>query len=205
MIENSYRILGVSPSVSDEELKKAYRRLAKRYHPDANIGNEEMAAQKMAEVNAAYDEIVAFRQGKGQQSDPFAGFGGYNTYGSQRSSGQSGPTEYTAARNFISYRRFQDAMNVLMRMESRDAEWYFLAGYAHMGLGNRAQALEWAKKAVQMSPNNMEYRRLLQMLQSGGQAYGNFARGFTMPNIGGNWCLRIFLLNLFCNFCRCWC
>ena len=75
MIENSYRILGVSPSVSDDELKKAYRKLAKKYHPDANPGREEEAARQMAQVNAAYDEIVNFRQGKGQ-SDPFAGFGG---------------------------------------------------------------------------------------------------------------------------------
>lgn len=200
MIENSYRILGVSPSVDDEELKKAYRKLAKRYHPDANPGNEEMAAQKMSEVNAAYDEIIAFRQGKGQ-TDPFAGFGGY---GGQSQAHQSTSSEYTAARNFISYRRFGDAMNVLSRMESRDAEWYFLAGYAQMGLGNRAQAMDWASKAVQMSPNNMEYRRLLQMLQMGGQAYGNFSRGFSMPSVSSNWCCRVLLINLICNLCcRC--
>lgn len=196
MIENSYKILGVSPSASDEELKKAYRKLAKRYHPDANPGSEELAAKKMAEVNAAYDEIINFRQGKGQ-SDPFADFGG-------RASGQSTSTEYTAARNFISYRRFAEAMNVLTRMERRDAEWYFLAGYAQMGLGNRVQAMEWASKAVQMDPQNPEYQRLLQMLQSGAQTYGNFSRGFSMPSVSSNWCCRLFLINLFCNFCcRC--
>ena len=198
MIENSYRILGVSASATDEELKKAYRKLAKKYHPDANPGNEEEAVRRMAEVNAAYDEIVAFRQGKGQgAADPF-GFGGTAGAGQQTSS------EYTAARNFISYRRFADAMNVLSRMERRDAQWYFLAGYAQMGLGNRAQAMEYASKAVQMEPGNTEYRRLLQMIQSGGQMYGNFSQGFTMPTGSGNWCCRIILLNLFCNLCcRC--
>ncbi|MBR5783486.1 MAG: J domain-containing protein [Clostridia bacterium] len=196
MLENSYRILGVSPSADDEQLKKAYRKLAKKYHPDANPGNEEEAARRMAEVNAAYDEIINFRQGKGQ-NDPFSGFAGSGTAGESS-------TEYTAARNFISYRRFTEAMNVLSRMENRDAEWYFLAGYAQMGLGNRAQAMEYASRAVQMEPNNGEYRQLLQVLQSGGQMYGNFSRGFTMPVGGSNWCCRLILINLFCNLCcRC--
>lgn len=193
MIENSYRILGVSPSASDDEVKTAYRRLAKKYHPDANPGDE-TAARRMAEVNAAYDEIINYRQGK--TADPFGGF--------QRQRTDYENTEYTAVRNFINYRRFTDAMNVLNRMETRDAQWYFLAGYAQMGLGNRAQAMEYAGRAVQMEPNNMEYQRLLQILQSGTQTYSDFGRGFSMPQSGGNWCCRLILFNLFLNLCcRC--
>ncbi len=196
MIENAYKILGVSPGASDDEVKQAYRRLAKKYHPDANPGDEE-AARRMAQVNAAYDEIMNYRQGKGQ-GDPFAGFGGARSYQSSEN------TEYTAARNFISYRRFGDAMNVLSRMENRDAQWYYLAGYAQMGLGNRAQAMEYASRAVQMEPNNTEYGNLLRMLQSGAQQYSGFSQGFSMPTASGNWCCRMLLLNLFCNFCcRC--
>lgn len=195
MIENAYRILGVSPSASDDEVKKAYRRLAKKYHPDANPGDE-VAAGKMAEINAAYDEIMDYRQGK-TGADPYSGFGG-NTGGGNRS------TEYTAARNFIANRRFGDAMNVLSRMDNRDAEWYFLAGYAQMGLGNRAQAMQYANTAVQMDPNNYEYRQLLSMLQSGAQSYHGFSQGFSMPRVSDNWCCRILILNLFCNLCcRC--
>lgn len=193
MIDNAYRILGVSPNADDEEVKKAYRRLAKKYHPDANPGDE-TAAKKMAEVNAAYDEIMDFRQGKTRQ-DPFGGFGG---------GGSGSSNEYTAARNFVANRRFADAMNVLNRIENRTAEWYFLAGYAQMGLGNRAQALQYANTAVQMEPNNPEYRQLLNMLQTGGQSYGAYGRGFSIPTGGGNWCCRMILLNLFCNLCcRC--
>ena len=193
MIDNAYRVLEVDPSASDEEVKQAYRRLAKKYHPDANPGDA-VAAERMAQVNAAYDEIINFRQGK-TGADPF---GGFNTAGAQQN------TEYTAARNFIRYRRFTDAMNVLSRMEQRDAEWYFLAGYAQLGLGNRAQAMEYASRAVQMEPGNAEYQRLLQILQSGGQVYSDFGRGFSMPQGGGGWCFKLILLNLFCNFCcRC--
>jgi len=188
MIDNAYRTLGVSPSATDDEIKTAYRKLAKRYHPDANPG-EEAAAKKMAEINAAYDEIIAFRQGK-TQADPFSGFSGGGSRG-----------EYTAVRNFIMNRHFLDAMNVLSRMETRDAEWYFLAGYAQYGLGNRAQALEYAGRAVQMDPNNAEYRGLLNALRSGGRVYADNTRGYTMPQTDGGWCCRMIALNLFFNLC----
>ena len=56
MVDDPYRVLGVSPDASDEEIKRAYRLLAKKYHPDLNPGDPE-AARKMQEVNAAYDQI----------------------------------------------------------------------------------------------------------------------------------------------------
>ncbi|MBQ6947474.1 MAG: DnaJ domain-containing protein [Clostridia bacterium] len=193
-MDQAYKLLGVSPDASDDEVKKAYRRLAKKYHPDANPGDE-TAAKKMAEVNAAYDKIMDFRQGK-TTGDPYAGFG--------RGGNGGASTEYTAARNFIANRRFGDAMNVLSRMETRDAQWYFLAGYAQMGLGNRAQAMEYANRAVQMEPNNYEYRQLLSMLQSGARSYEGYSGGFTMPRVSNNWCCRMLILNLICNLCcRC--
>lgn len=64
-----YQVLGVSPNASEDEIRQAYRRLAKQYHPDLNPGDK-TAAQKMNEINAAYDAIKnpqAYHQQQAQQ------------------------------------------------------------------------------------------------------------------------------------------
>lgn len=62
-----YDVLGVSPGASDEEITKAYKRLAKKYHPDLNPGDER-AAERMGQINRAYEDIKAMRQ---RGADPF--------------------------------------------------------------------------------------------------------------------------------------
>ena len=121
MMDDPYKVLGVSPNASDEEIKQAYRRLAKKYHPDLNPGDEE-AAKQMQRVNAAYEAIKnpnKNQQGYGSyggysQYDPF-GFGGYQ----QRTYTQSDPNEnyQRAAMNYIRFGRYQEALNALNIME----------------------------------------------------------------------------------------
>ena len=204
MIEDPYKILGVSPDASDEEIKSAYRALAKKYHPDRNPGDEE-AARKMQQVNAAYEQIK--NPGKAQQGgygggysqyDPF-GFGGYR----QQSHGNtgSGDNYQQAAWNYIRFGRYREALNALENSADRNARWYYLSALANNGLGNQVTALEHIRRAVSMEPDNQEYIDALNRIEYGGTAYrqqaGNF-RGFEMRS---NPCMNICL----CYLCQMLC
>lgn len=207
MMEDPYKVLGIEPGASDEEIKKAYRRLAKKYHPDLNPGDE-VAARKMKEVNAAYERI---KNPEKQQASSSGSYGGYNQYdpfgwGSyggyyQQSSHQSGDQYQRAAEQYIRFRQYQQAINALSNSTQRDARWHYLSAVAHYGLGNQVTALEEIRQAVSMEPNNLEYQSLLNRMEYGGSAYrqqaGNFG-GFSMRmDPCTNLCLCWFL-NLFC-------
>ena len=200
MIDDPYQVLGVSPDASDEEIKRAYRRLAKKYHPDLNPGDER-AAKEMQRVNAAYEQIK-----NPEKASPNAGgYGGYgyNPFGGyQRSYQQPGDDQYQrAAYQYIRFGRYQEAVNALNNAAEKNARWYYLSALANNGLGNQVTALEHIRRAVSMEPDNVEYLRALDAIQQGGTAYrqqaGNFG-GFEMRgNPCGNllWC---WLLNLCC-------
>lgn len=201
MTSNPYEILGVDPSASDEEIKKAYRRLSRKYHPDANINNpnKDQAEAKFKEIQAAYTQIMKQRE----QKDTYGSF--YNNQRQQSYQGYSSEeaVQMQAVYNYINNQRYQDALNLLNRMSNRSANWYYLSAVANMGLGNNINALEYAKRAVDMDPSNQEYRMLLQRLQFGRQWYQERgeAYGGTPFGEGGNWCMHLILLNLFCNCC----
>ena len=205
MIDDPYKVLGVSPDASDEEIKRAYRRLAKKYHPDLNPGDQE-AARKMQEVNAAYEQIKDPDKFRQQQSsggygggyyDPFGGYHQQQSYGGT----QQGDQYQQAAYQYIRFRRYREALNALQNSTERNARWYYLSALANDGLGNQVTALEHIRRAVSMEPDNMEYVSALNQIEHGGAAYrqqaGNF-RGFTF---GGDPCSNLcmcYLINLFC-------
>ena len=204
MIDDPYKVLGLSPDASDEDVKRAYRRLAKKYHPDLNPGDQE-AARKMQEVNAAYEQIKNPEKAYQQQGNGYGGgyydpFGGYRQQQSYTGS-QNGDSYQQAAYNYIRYGRWQEALNALQNSSDRNARWYYLSALANNGLGNQVTALEHIRKAVSMEPDNMEYVSALNQIEHGGYTYrqqaGNF-QGFTM---GGDPCTNLclcYLFNLFC-------
>ncbi|MBR5125899.1 MAG: J domain-containing protein [Oscillospiraceae bacterium] len=209
-MDDPYKVLGVSPDASDEEIKRAYRRLAKKYHPDLNPGDQE-AARKMQEVNAAYEQIKNPEKASQQGQGGYGGYGGYNPFGGygQQSYGgtQSGDPYQDAAYQYIRFGRYQEALNALENSTEHNARWYYLSALANDGLGNDVTALEHIRKAVSMEPDNAEYLYTLNRIQNGGAAYrqqaGNF-RGFTF---GGDPCTNLclcWLVNLFCCGGRGW-
>jgi len=198
MIEDPYKVLGVSPGASDDEIKKAYRKLAMKYHPDRNPGDQE-AARKMQEVNAAYDQIKnpeSYRR-SGNQSGGYS----YDPFGGYQQS-QSGDRYQQAAYQYIRFGRYQEALNALNSCTEKNARWYYLSALANNGLGNQVTALEHIRRAVSMEPDNPEYLRALELIQNGGAAYRQQAEGFGGYRMSSNfcsWCLCLFA-QLFC--CR---
>ena len=204
MIDDPYKVLGVSRDASDDEIKRAYRRLAKQYHPDLNPGDP-VAAKKMQQINAAYEQIK-----NPEKAAPGGGQGGYGSYGgygydpfggSQR---QQGDSYQQAAWQYIRFRRYQEALNALNNASQRDARWYYLSSLANHGLGNRVTALEHIRRAVSMDPDNYEYLQTLERMENGGTAYRQQAGNYQTWGMGGGSVASLLLccfLRLFC--CRC--
>lgn len=220
-----YKILGVSPNASDDEVKKAYRELCRKYHPDKNPGNQ--AAEDMFKiVQEAYEAVMNQRKNGGAGSGGYGSYGGgagsgygsggyagsgygnysYNSYGgsSQQGTQYSGPeaTYYQAAVNYINSGSFREAINVLSQIKDRSAQWYYLSAIANSGLGNNYVAQEQARTAASMEPGNMYYSALVNNLAGGGYNYRNMQQpyGSNMFN-NRDFCTQLCLMNMCFNAC----
>ena len=217
MTKDPYQVLGVSPDASDEEIKKAYRDLTKKYHPDLNPGDP-AAADRMHEVNAAYDAIKSgtaraqYAEGAASEQayGPYgwASYSGFNPYTwyQQQQQRPAERSEYTAARNYIRNRMYKEALTALSGVPAaeRDGRWYYLSGVAKMYQGNKISALEDARRAVALDPDCEEYQNLLQQLESGGDFYtrysSNYQSGVRLDRICMALCLSQFCLGPLCGY-----
>ena len=221
MVSDPYKVLGVSPDASDEEIKKAYRELTKKYHPDLNPGDEH-AAQMMNDINTAYDQIKSGAAAQAQSAGAYQSTGAYqyppyqqyadpfdpSTWGSwyggwQNTQQQTERNEYAAARNYIRNGMYREALTALSSVPAaeRDGRWYYLAAAANMYQGNRIAAMDAAKRAVELDPDNLEYLQLYQQLQSGGDFYENYRVNYRNALSTDRLCLTLCAANLCLGSC----
>lgn len=194
-MNDPYSVLGVSQSASDDEVKKAYRELARKYHPDNYQNNPlaDLAEEKMKEVNDAYDSITKSRSGGGNS-------GSYNAGGYQNRQQHSGGgnSALSRVRMSISSGDLVTAERLLREVSTRSGEWYFLSGAIAYRKGWLDEAMQNYNIACQMEPHNMEYRQALAMTQRGGQSYrpyGNQRGGADNMDC----CTTLLCLNCLCN------
>ncbi len=187
MIDDPYSVLGLTPDASDEEVKRAYRALAKKYHPDMNPGDAH-AAEMMNKINAAYDQIKnpqprTNTQQRQYQDDPFAG---WYRQGYQQSWAQTDPME--AARRYIFVQEYERALRELQTVPEaqRTAQWYYFAAVANTNLGNRVLGYEQITRACAMDPTNAEYAAAREQIGRSGTAYYDRQTGFGFEGVDLN-------------------
>lgn len=202
-MNNPYEVLGVSETATDEEIKAAYRKLAKKYHPDnyADSPLADVAEQKMKEINEAYDAINQMRQkGKGTGSTSSSSYSG------------SSNSQFYNVRIYIQRNMIDQAEQILdsTPMGNRTAEWYYLKGMCAYRRGWSEQAFNNFTTACNMDPNNSEYRAALNNMQN--QRAYNYG-GYNQPNMQGTGvgcsccdvCAAMMCADCMCDCCRAGC
>lgn len=224
-MRDPYEVLGVKRGASEEEVKKAYRTLSRKYHPDANINNpnKDKAEEKFKEVQAAYKSIMEGNTGgsgsgygSGNGRSGYGGFGGFDFGGFggfgasqdawRRARNEGGGTSQdesrlAAAQNFIMNRMFAEALRTLSDIGDRNGRWYYLSAVANLGAGNQATAMEHIDRAIAMEPGNAEYRQMKERMQGGNNWYVQRGTGYGMPSYSsGSFCCDYLL----CSACTPW-
>lgn len=197
-MNDPYQVLGVKPDASDDEIKKAYRELARKYHPDNYQNNPlaDLAEEKMKEVNEAYDAITKLRSGG--SSGGYSSGGGYQSAYRQQS--QSSDPTFARVRTLINGNNLDQAEQLLRGVNTRTAEWYFLTGSVAYRRGWLDEARQNYQIAVNMEPNNMEYRQAYSMMQQGGYAYR--PAGYSSGGMDAmDCCSTMLCLNCLCGGC----
>ncbi len=156
---NPYEILGIREGASQDEIKRAYRELAKKYHPDQYGNNplKNLAEEKMREINEAYDYLTKNPSPNSNASSSYNTSGGYG--------------DFNAIRQDIQRGDLSSAEYKLSNISSKTAEWYYLMGVIYMQKGWHDEAYNSISQATRMEPSNAEYSQALNFLNRRTQNY----------------------------------
>jgi len=182
-----YKVLGVARTASDDEIKKVYRDLARKYHPDNYVNNPlaDLAQEKMKEINEAYEMIQKERSGGGSSYQRQSSRSSYSTngYGYQDYTGYQNTSspEFVTVRQYIMNNDLAAAEQVLAASNNRNAEWNFLMGSICVRRGWYDEARRYYNVACRMDPANREYRTALQNLNVSNTYYNT-----RQPTSGSN-------------------
>lgn len=189
-MNDPYQVLGVSPSASEDEIKKAYRELAKKYHPDNYVNTEfaDIANEKMKSINEAYDTILRERQ---------SGSHG----GNQSSSGSNADPKFARIRFLIQSGRYTEAEVLLDQTSDGSAEWYYLKGLCAMYDRRYQDAAGYFSRASAQDPANPEYAEMYRRFHGAQQRYGTFSPENADTSNCCNFCSALLCADCLCECC----
>lgn len=182
-MKNPYEVLGIKEGSSEEEIKRAYREMVKKYHPDQYQNNplSKLAEEKLREVNEAYDYLMK-NAAPGYESGQRSGSGRNNTGWSGQNSQNS--DFYNQVKSHINTGNIHVAEEMLDRSGNRTAAWFYLKGLIFARRGWYDEAYTHIQRAVTMDPTNYEYRSALNSMNNANNAYrsNSYNRGYNSYN-----------------------
>lgn len=191
-MRNPYEVLGLKEGASQDEIKRAYRELAKKYHPDQYDDNplKNLAEERMREINEAYDALTKNSNNNYNYTNNNNNYGNYDD--------NSDSTIYQSIRVDLNRGNIVSAENKLNSITNRTAEWYFLMGIVNLKKGWIDSAYSLIQQAIAMNPNNFEYRQALNNLNI---KHDNFRRSYntrTSSNDCCDLCCKLWCLDSCC-------
>ena len=192
---NPYKVLGVSENATQEEIRKAYLTLVKKYHPDRYQDGplKDQANEKLKEINQAYEMLTKKASSGGSYSS--------GSWQQSRSSySGAGAADFARVRTYLSQNNVSAAKALLDSIELHNAEWNYLYGLVYFRMGWYSQAKQYLSAACRLDPNNGEYAAAYQSCSGAGQSYAGAYNTASNENCDMcDLCSTLMCLNCLCN------